>query len=487
MGKEERNYRYNINLIILIMIFISTFLYLRGGPESVFGMSIEEEAKLGRQYLEEIKQQVDLVDDGFAEEYINDLGNYLIRPLETKPFTFNFYIIADPEINAFAIPGGHIFIYTGLIDLLDYIDEFAGVICHEIAHVSLRHISKRAEKGTLVGLATMAGVLAGALAGGEAGEAIIMGSMAAGQQKMLSYSREDERQADQIGFTYASKSGFDPSAMISTLTKLQQGQWGINEIPAYLLTHPMGPERMANIESLLASYSSEPKETEKTKHFRKCYALLRTILKAKYLQGDNTERYFKAQLEKDPDSSLAHLGIAIVLRDKGEYTHAIDHFQKAMEGLPEQLPALRYLSETYQLMGENREAIKILEKALKLNDKVDKSTLFLLAISYQNLEEYSRAAEIYERLTSMEPVKDEIFYNLGMTYGRQDRLGLAHYNFGIYYKRLKRIKESQFHFQKAKELAGDDSVLQQKIKEAMEEMEKNAPVPPMAAGDRPRS
>jgi len=155
--------------------------------------------------------------------------------------------------------------------------------------------------------------------------------------------------------------------------------------------------------------------------------------------------------------------------------------------LPEQLPALRYLSETYQLMGENREAIKILEKALKLNDKVDKSTLFLLAISYQNLEEYSRAAEIYERLTSMEPVKDEIFYNLGMTYGRQDRLGLAHYNFGIYYKRLKRIKESQFHFQKAKELAGDDSVLQQKIKEAMEEMEKNAPVPPMAAGDRPRS
>jgi len=487
MGKEERNHRYNINLIILITIFISTFLYLRGGPEIVFGMSIEEEAKLGSQYVAEIKQQADLVDDGFAEEYINDLGNYLIRSIKTKPFTFNFYIIADPQINAFAAPGGHIFIYTGLIDLLDDIDELAGVICHEIAHVSLRHISNRIEKGTLIGLATMAGVLAGAMVGGDASEAIMIGSMAAGQQKMLSYSREDERQADQIGFTYASTSGFDPSAMISTLTKLQQGQWGINEIPAYLLTHPVGPERMSNIESLLESFASGPRETETTKHFRKGYALFRTILKAKYFQARDTERYFKAQLEKDPDSSLAHLGIAIVLRDIGEYTQAIDHFQKAIEGLPEPLPALRYLSETYQLMGENREAIKILEKALKLNDKVDKSTLFLLATSYQNLEEYSRAAEIYERLTSMKPIKDEIFYNLGMTYGRQDRLGLAHYNFGIYYKRLNRIKESQFHFQKAKELAGDDSVLQQKIKEAMEEMEKNAPVPPMAAGDRPRS
>jgi Flp pilus assembly protein TadD len=133
------------------------------------------------------------------------------------------------------------------------------------------------------------------------------------------------------------------------------------------------------------------------------------------------------------------------------------------------------MSETYQLMGQNREAIKVLEDAMRLKNKNDKSLLFLLATAYQNLEEFSKAAEIYERLTYMEPVKDQLFYNLGMTYGRQDRLALAHYNFGIYYKRINNIQESRFHFQKARELAGNDSALQEKIKKAMEGMEEKKP------------
>ena len=139
------------------------------------------------------------------------------------------------------------------------------------------------------------------------------------------------------------------------------------------------------------------------------------------------------------------------------------------------MPALRYLSETFQLMGKNREAIKILKDALKLSAGDDKSTLFLLAKSYQNLEEYSKAAEIYTRLTFMEPVKDQVFYNLGMIYGKDDRLALAHYNFGIYFKRLKNIKEAMFHFQKAEKMAVGDSILQDKIKMAMEEMAPDNP------------
>jgi len=478
MKKEKRDHRQHINIIILTTIFTSVFLWVNAKPANVMGMSIEEEKELGREYLVELKQQVELVDDAFIEEYINDLGNYLVNSLETKPFNFNFYVIDDNQINAFATPGGHIFIYTGLIELMENIDELAGVMCHEIAHVSLRHISDRIKKAKTVGLATMAGLLAGAIIGGEAANAIIIGSVAAGQQKMLSYSREDERQADQMGFRYASKAGFDPSAMISVLTKLQQDQWGINEVPPYLLTHPLGPERMSNIEALLGSYPPVSEHKEATEPLRRLFPLFKTILRGKYLYANEAERLFRTELDKDPDSPSAHLGLALVLKRRTEYDRAIHHFLLAVDGLPDPLPALRYLSETYQLKRQDREAIKVLEKALTLNHETDKKCLFLLANSYQNLEQYPRAAEIYERLAAMPPVKDEVFYNLGMTYGKEGKLGLAHYNFGIYYKRLNQIEESRFHFRKAKELAGDDSALQQKIKQAVEEIEKKKPAPP---------
>ncbi len=478
MTKEKRIYKRHINIIILTTLFMCAFSWINPQPKYVIGMSIDEERDLGHRYLLELKQQVELVDDAFIEEFINDLGNYLVRSLDTKPFNFNFYVIADKQVNGFATPGGHIFIYTGLIELLENIDELAGVMCHEIAHVSLRHISDRIKKAKMVGLATMAGVLAGAVIGGEAADAIITGSVAAGQQKMLSYSREDERQADQMGFKYAYKSGFDPSAMISTLTKLQQDQWGINDIPPYLLTHPLGPERMSNIEALLGSYPPASEYKEATESMRRLFPLFKTILNGKYLYASEAKQLFNTELEKDPESPSAHLGLGLVLKRQMEYDRAIDHFLLAMDGLPDPLPVLRYLSETYQSKKDDREAIRVLEKAIALNHEPDKTCLFLLANSYQNLEQYPRAAEIYERLASMEPVKDEVFYNLGMTYGKDGKLGVAHYNFGIYHKRLNQIKESMFHFQKAKELAGDDSALQQKIKQAMEEIEKKKPAPP---------
>jgi predicted Zn-dependent protease len=476
MKRTNGRYSHTIYTVILIIVSLSSFIYLQWKPDPVFCMSIEAEEKLGSQYLAELKQQIALVDDDFAQEYINNLGTYLISHLESKPFPFNFYIINNNQSNAFSAPGGHIFIYTGLVEMMD-LDQLAGIICHECAHVTLRHISDQVEKGKIVGLATMAGVLAGAMLGGDgdASDAIIMGSLAAGQQIMLSFSRDDERQADQAGFKYTSDSGFDPSAMIGALTKLQQGQYNINEIPPYLLTHPIGPERMSSIESMLASSPSEPSNKESTEPFRKDYTLFRTILKAKYSETRNAERAFNAELQKDPDSSLAHLGIAIIMKDREEYVGAIDHLQKAIKGMPDALPVLRYMSETYQLMGQNREAIKVLEDAMKSKDRNDKSSLFLLATAYQNLEEFSKAAEIYERLTFMEPVKDHLFYNLGMTYGKEDRLALAHYNFGIYFKRINRIQESRFHFQKARELAGNDSALQEKIKKAMEGMEEKKP------------
>ena len=457
-------HRYHKTAIIAsFLLFI-----LLSWSAKVYALSVEEERQLGETFLDSVRRNMDLVDDDFANEYINDLGQYLTRSLQTKLFPFHFYIIKASDLNAFAGPGGHIFIYTGLIEAMTEVDELASVICHEIGHVSARHISHQIAQNTKISLATMAGILAGALIGGEAAAPIIIGSTAAGIQKQLSYSRTDERQADQLGFQYMEESGFDPSKALTAFKKLYQGQWlGPDAMPAYLLTHPGGPERMSNIETMLAEYGRSTSKNANAEKFRALYPLFRTVLQAGYLETRDAKRLFQTELEKNPDSTLAHLGLGLALKNAGEYKESIKQIKMAYAGLPESIPVMRYLAEAYQFIGEEIEARKILERALTLDDRNEPS-LFLLGASYMNQEEFDKAVRIYEKMAIMTPVRNEVYYNLGVSYGRQNRLTLAHYNFGIYFTALKEAQKAQFHFQKALDLAKDDPIMQTRIKKAMQ-------------------
>lgn len=452
--------------IIAFIVTTALILSLYPGGSPAFALSLEEERIAGEKFVENIRKQFDLVDDDVANEYIYNLGQYLTRFLETKHFPFHFYIVNHHDLNAFAGPGGHIFIFSGLLEVMDDVDELAAVICHEMGHVSARHLASRIEQHKKIALATMVGMLAGALIGGKAAGAIMTGSMAAGIQKQLSYSRNDERQADQLGFRYMEASGFDPSGMITVLKKLERTQWiGPDAMPPYLLTHPGGPERIANTDIMMASYEAKPDNRE-TREFRRLFPFLKTTLRAKYTAPQEAERLFRLELEKDPKSALARFGLGILCKERSEYVKAIDHFQKALSVQPESLPILRNLAEAYQLKGQDREAIRVLQRALDV-DNQDKASLFLLAMSYQNLESYAKAIRIYERLASLEPVKDEVLYNLGISYGRQNRLALAHYYFGIYFKRLREMSKAEFHFQRAEDLSGNDEALRRKIHDAM--------------------
>jgi beta-barrel assembly-enhancing protease len=454
-------------------------LILISSASQLLAMSIDEENKLGKEFLTEVNKEVPVIDDPFVNDYLKDLGDYIGQYQDKKPFTLNFYIAKDSQLNAFAGPAGHVFVYSGLINAMDEVDELASVISHEIGHVSVRHLSSQTEKSKLVGLGTMAGVLAGALIGGDVADALIVGSVAAGNQVMLSYSRDDEREADQLGFKQAYRAGFKPEAFISALARLQQGQWGQNQTPAYLLTHPVDSERMSNLQTMSRQFT-DPAPTEETERFRKIYPLFRTIVKAQSTEPKVAVRYFNSELEKEPDSSLAHFGLGMSLQNSGQYVSAIGQYNIALEGVSEKACVLRYLGEVYQLNGQNRDAISTFERVLKIKGK-DKSALSMLAMSYQELEEYSKAVEIYERLTLLEPVKDDVFYNLGLCLGRQNNLALAHFNFGRYFKRTGDMETANFHFKKAGELAGADNALQEKIKKEMEEIKKdNKPMKPPA-------
>lgn len=460
---------FHINPIVLIFV-----LCLLTSPFCVlipraFSLSIEEEKTMGQDFLTQIRKHCEFVNDDFANQFINDLGIYLAKPVQPKHFPFHFYIIKDNTLNAFAAPGGHTFFYSGLIDIMDTIDMLAGVMAHEIGHTAARHLAQRMEQNKKIGLATMAGILAGALIGGKAATALITGSMAAGIQSQLHYSRTDERQADQLGLKFSTSAGFDPSGLTYALNNIEKEHFGTEEIPVYLLTHPNDSERMANLNAMASNYLPGLPKKEVAR-FRSLFPIFKTVVRAKSLDPLDAKNIFNNELKKDREAFLPNLGLGIVYMRTLQYEQAIRHLKKAHKENPKFSPMMRYLGEAFQMHGENREAILLFENALKTN-RYDKSTMFLLGLSYENIEEYEKAIHIFNALTSFDPVKNEVYYHLGISYGRLNRLALAHYNFGLYFKKSGEVQKSKFHFRKASSLAGNNQGLKKKIHKAVKGLE----------------
>jgi beta-barrel assembly-enhancing protease len=446
---------------VLFTLFVALAFLLQLHAEG-YALSIEEERIAGESFRDAVRKQLDMFDDDFCDAYINELGQYITTFLDTKPFPFHFYIVHKNDLNAFAGPGGHVFFFTGLIRVMDSADEMAAVMAHEIAHVSARHISERVEQSKMITLATLAGVLAGMLIGGRAAGALVTGSMAAGIQKQLSYSRDDERQADQLGFKYMDKAGFDPGGMVAVLKKLERATWiDANAVPPYLLTHPGGSERVAAMEIRLGDYAG-PRGNEEAARFRNLFPYVKAAVVAKSGDLRNAERVFEAELEKNPLSASSRFGLGVVRKEQLDYTTAVEHLEKALSLEPRMPPILTALAETYQMQGRYERAVQVLERVLGVDDR-DKTALLLLALSYRQLEDYRKAIVFLERLASMKPVKDEVYYHLGMSYGREGRLAQAHYNFGVYFKKSGNVDKARFHFQKAEELAGPDQLLRNRI------------------------
>ncbi len=434
-------------------------------------LSPEEESGLGKKFLRDLRSAYHISEYPYLKRYLNDLGGYLADQADINYFTPGFYLIEEDIINAFAAPAGNVFVFSGLIRIMENADELACVMAHELGHVSARHLAARIERSKKIGLATMAAVLAGILAGGKKAGAIMTGSLAAGAQAELGFSREDERQADQLGFKYTRMAGFDPRGMISVLKKIQrENYYGGSETPQYLLTHPGTPERMANIDSMLRDYKKN-QEPSRSMSFRDRFNAFHTAVLALYCNKEEAKRIFEAMLSGDQDSAMAHYGLGLLLENEGLAKEAIDHLTRAWTKKSDSLPIMYALSKAYQTRGKYSESVSVLYKALEHSPE-DRDILYSLAVSLQGIERYDQAAEIYNKLLGLpSAVKPETYYNLGVVYGRQGKLALAHYNLGKYFMELKRKDKALFHLEKARELAKPGSGLKADIETALKRLE----------------
>src|SRR4051794_5812447 len=204
--------------------------------------SLEKEIALGKQLAEEVARQSKLSHDPTIVEFINRLGQNLVRNSDAKvPFTFQ--VVEDEVPNAFALPGGFIFVNTGLIKLASEEDELAGAVAHEIAHVAARHMTCQATKGQILNIASIpvSILLGGGLGGYAARQAMGVGA----QTAFLKLSRAAETEADHLGTQYLYASGYDPAGAISIFEKLESLQKSKPGAFGRLFsTHPMDADRI---------------------------------------------------------------------------------------------------------------------------------------------------------------------------------------------------------------------------------------------------
>jgi predicted Zn-dependent protease len=230
----------------------------RGVGKGINIYSIEREMALGKQLAEEVTRQAKLQDDPLISEYVNRVCQNLARSSDALvPITCQ--VIEGEAPNAFALPGGFIFVYTGLIKLADEEDEMAAAIAHEIAHVAARHMTKQATKSAMINVASIP--ISILLGGGIGGYAIRQGAGLAIPAAMLKFDRKDESEADYLGVQYMYAAGYDPTGAISIFEKIQSLQ---KKQPGFLdkilSTHPMDADRINKTEKEIDKILSEKPE-----------------------------------------------------------------------------------------------------------------------------------------------------------------------------------------------------------------------------------
>jgi beta-barrel assembly-enhancing protease len=223
------------------------------GDPSGADLSLSQERKLGETIMKEVRLSGGFLNDPEVNGYLNELGNRLVTAIPGAPFDFEFFAVNDWQINAFALPGGFVGVNTGLILICQSESELASVLAHEISHVTQHHMARSLAKQKDALLATLAGIAAAILAArsknensGQVSQAAIASGQGVALQMQINFTRQNEQEADRLGFQRLDAAGFDDTAMATFMERMQRSMRFVEgNAPSYLRDHPVTYERIA--------------------------------------------------------------------------------------------------------------------------------------------------------------------------------------------------------------------------------------------------
>lgn len=411
--------------------------------------TVKDEAELGKKFNLLVRSQVPLIEDPEIAGYVRDLVAKLVKSMPPQTFPFNTSVVQHNAINAFAAPAGYVFVFSGLMLNFDNEAEVAGVLAHELAHVSQRHIARRIENAQAVSLLSLAGMLAGAMLGGKNADGIIVGSAAAGQAAMLKYSRDNESEADQVGMNYLTAAGYPPTGLIDGFKKILKLQWmsgSGSTIPAYLSTHPALQERIGYLEQRVVRLpDSVKKRKEDNTRFKRVQALLR----ARHSDPQTALQYF--QIHEAKGDWLNMMGKAIVHERLNQYNQAREAFAKAQVMSKDDPLLLRELAIFAYKTGDAPKAEYLLQRVV-IERKDDLLALFYYARLLSDQNHVDQASVYFERILKKLPDDSEVHYYYGRALGQSGKIFRAHLHLAysaLYANNQKQTKQHLEHTERA--------------------------------------
>lgn len=430
---------------ILVSLFLAAAFLCALPAPSQAAFTFEDERRVGKELYDSIKEAGLLLTDDPLAKYVEKIGERLVKQDNRYPLDFTFSVIGSSGINAFATPGGYIYVFTGLVKLAENESQLAGVLAHEIAHVKARHIAQMIAKSKRHSAASLAAILAGALiGGGEAAAALVGLTSAASITMNLKYSREHEEEADRLGMGYLVESGYSGQAMLDFLRIMQFNQFYSSAVPSYFLTHPQTSDRIRFLTLLLETRYNQEGETEIFGGFDRH----QTRLHLKRQSPRDNVRYFAERTRQNPNDGEAYYGLAVSESKMGRFDDAARSFTQALELKPKDIDIIRDFGISFFEKGDIPNAMEYLRQAWALGAR-DRDTLFYLGKSYEMEGNYRAALDMFRTINEINPDDNDIFYNLAMMYGKTGDLGESHYYFGKYFKKTGRTSSAQFHFKTA--------------------------------------
>ena len=402
------------------------------------GVTIKDEKEMGEKFDVMVRSNLPIIEDPEVKQYVDYMLARLVKAIPPQPFTFKATTILHNSLNAFAVPGGYVYVFTGLIMNLDKEEELAGVLAHELAHVTQRHVASRLQKAQFVTLGSLLLAVAGVAAGGAGGGALAMGALGAGQSAMLNYSRLDENEADQIGLQYLIAAGYPPDGMVAGFKVLRQKSWmsGIS-VPTYLSTHPALGDR---INGLQARIQTMGKSVQNRNQDNKRFTRVKTLLWARY--GDD-----QAALQRFSGSDgLSIMGRGIVLARQNRINEASTAFDQALKAAPDDPLVLREAGAFHYRKGDMGRADGLLSKAMRIDPK-DYMAAFFYARMLDETNRQAQAVSYYKQVLRYVPEDAEVHEAYARSLGKTGNTPDAyiHMAYSAIYSHNKKLAERYFN------------------------------------------
>ncbi|WP_020584746.1 M48 family metalloprotease [Endozoicomonas elysicola] len=437
-------------------------------------ISQQEEYQLGRSWLKVLRNQTPMVSDPQLKDYLENLIYRLAASSQLQDHRLVPLVINSPVLNAFAAPGGIVGVNTGLFLNAETEAQFAAVLAHELAHLSQRHYARNVEEARNKSIPTAAAILGSILimatAGGDAGAAALTSTVAGMQSAQLRFSRQFEREADNLGITTLAKAGFDPQAMPEIFEEMNKASRYGSRPPEFLLTHPVTENRIADSRARADQMSAQKLRTSKGSLNYQFMRMRAAVLNSK--NHHEMARQFNKELNSGltKASAATRYGLALASMKTRDFKEAERQMESLLQKYPENPHLIMTQASLEAQAGKTKQGLARIDQALSINP----DSYPLLATRAEILlkqQNYIEARNELLKLSRLRPEDPDIWFELAEVQGLADDIVGLHQSRAEYFFLNGNTDDAIKHLQYAVKMAGDNFSLKSKLQQKLTDMQ----------------